>query len=212
MTSKDIWAALAVPFTDEVKTKPGPGTMTFSYVDARAVEQRLDDVLSPESWDFQVQPLPGNVAHGRLIIYAGERAITREDFGYAENDQEPLKAAASDALKRCAVQFGIGRHLYDDNRASRSQSNGASPRPAPPPTPPQRGSSAPTGETEWVCPDHGSNRVREGKRGGWYCATKMDDGSWCQRKPGDAVQPRPLPAEEPSEPPYVAADFDQLPF
>jgi hypothetical protein len=44
--------------------------------------------------------------------------VIREDAGYpnSERDEEPMKAAVSDALKRCAVLFGIGRHLYDDNK------------------------------------------------------------------------------------------------
>ena len=40
--------------------------------------------------------------------------MSREDVGLAqEGGVDNLKAAASDALKRCAVQFGIGRYLYD---------------------------------------------------------------------------------------------------
>jgi hypothetical protein len=93
--------------------------MTFSYVDARIVAQRLDDVLTPEGWDFQVVSMGDGVVHGRLVIYSGERAVTREDFGYpnGSDDDEPIKSAASDALKRCAVQVGVGRHLYTDNNA-----------------------------------------------------------------------------------------------
>ena len=43
--------------------------------------------------------------------------LCKADVGYpndADNDpeDEPLKAAYSDAFKRAAVQFGIGRWLY----------------------------------------------------------------------------------------------------
>lgn len=47
---------------------------------------------------------------GRLTVLG----VTREDIGEApEGSMAAYKAAASDAMKRCAVQFGIGRYLYD---------------------------------------------------------------------------------------------------
>jgi hypothetical protein len=103
----------------------------FSYVDARAVMQRLDDVVTPAGWEFTSSVVPGtDIVHGRLTV-AG---FVREDYGYpnSEKDEEPIKAASSDALKRCAVMFGIGRHLYQDNTAS----GGRSTPPGRPPTRP----------------------------------------------------------------------------
>lgn len=130
------WAKLAAPFdASEIKERPGRGGMTFSYVDARAVMQRLDDVLTPEGWDFQSSVIPGSdIVHGKLTIGGN----IREDYGYPNSDQddEPIKAASSDALKRCAVMYGIGRHLYDDNKShSRTSHTGngrgtSSPRPS----------------------------------------------------------------------------------
>lgn len=131
------WAKLAEHFpADEVKRRPGAATYDhkpscpgktcretrdetkhhqFDYVDARAVAQRLDDVLTPAGWEFTWTAIPGaDIVHGRLVI----DGIVREDAGYpnSERDEEPLKAAVSDALKRCAVLFGVGRHLYEDNK------------------------------------------------------------------------------------------------
>lgn len=132
MTERNVWAELAAPFPDsEVKQRPGRGNLTFSYVDARAVMQRLDDVLTPGGWDFTSSVIPGtDVVHGVLTI----GGVVREDYGYpnSDHDEEPIKAASSDALKRCGVMFGIGRHLYEDN-----QSGGrATPPPARPPARP----------------------------------------------------------------------------
>jgi hypothetical protein len=147
------WTKLAEPFPDdEVKQRPGAATWDhrdscqkrqcretkdpakhhqFSYVDARAVAQRLDDVLTPHGWQFTWTAIPGaDVVHGRLEI----EGSVREDAGYpnSDNDDEPLKAAVSDALKRCAVLFGIGRHLYEDNKtpAARRPVRAAPQRPA----------------------------------------------------------------------------------
>lgn len=143
-----IWERLAVPFPDEeVKQRPGAAKwehkascegarcpeirnpdahVQFSYVDARAVAQRLDDVLTPGGWQFTCATIPGDqVVKGRLEIFAPgvEGGVVREDHGYpnSERDEEPIKAATSDALKRCAVLFGIGRHLYEDNRPTTRQ-------------------------------------------------------------------------------------------
>ena len=156
------WAKLAEPFPDDdVKQRPGAATwdhkescqgnrcretrdaakhIQFSYVDARAVAQRLDDVVTPAGWTFTSSVLPGtDVVHGRLILSLGDGLVTaREDYGYpnSERDEEPIKAAASDALKRCAVLFGIGRHLYGDNKPARSSGAGRNPsRPAAAPRP-----------------------------------------------------------------------------
>jgi hypothetical protein len=93
--------------------------------------QRLDDVVTPAGWEFTSSVVPGtDIVHGRLTV-AG---FVREDYGYpnSEKDEEPIKAASSDALKRCAVMFGIGRHLYQDNTAS----GGRSTPPGRPPTRP----------------------------------------------------------------------------
>lgn len=120
------WAKLAAPFpASEIKERQGPGGRMLSYVDARVVAQRLDDVLTPEGWTFTWSHIPGEaIVHGRLEI----GGVIREDAGYpnSDRDEEPMKAAVSDALKRCAVLFGIGRHLYDDNAQ-----NGRRPAPRP---------------------------------------------------------------------------------
>jgi hypothetical protein len=135
-----MWGKLAEPFPDhEIKQRPGRGNMTFSYVDARAVMQRLDDVVTPAGWEFTSEVVADigsdmPVVKGRLTV-AG---FVREDYGYpnSDHDDEPIKAASSDALKRCAVMFGIGRHLYDDNRPA-SNGRAAPPPPARPSAPPR---------------------------------------------------------------------------
>ena len=141
------WPKLAEAFPpDEVKHRPGAARyahksscegarcretqdpekhIQFSYVDARAVAERLDTVLTPARWQF-FATAQGDIVHGRLAIEVDGNWIVREDHGYpnSERDEEPVKAATSDALKRCAVLFGVGRHLYDDN--SSGQKNGSS--------------------------------------------------------------------------------------
>jgi hypothetical protein len=94
--------------------------MTFTYADARAVAQRLDDVLGIEGWQFEVKVADGarNVVHGSLAVVIGGKTTIRQDFGYPNSaqDDEPLKSAASDALRRCAAQLGVGRSLYSPEK------------------------------------------------------------------------------------------------
>jgi hypothetical protein len=115
--TKEIAAALAAPFTGaDLKSRPGRGGMTFTYADARAVAQRLDDVLGLAGWQFEVKvaDAASKVVHGTLVAVIDGVTTVRQDFGYPNSaqDDEPYKSAASDALRRCAAQIGVGRSLY----------------------------------------------------------------------------------------------------
>jgi len=117
MNNNEIAIAIAAPFSkEEVKQRPGRGGKQFAYIDARAVARRITEVLGITGWSFETSIVDQarSVVHGRLIIKIGGETITREDYGYpnSDNDDEPLKSAASDALKRAAVQLGVGAHLY----------------------------------------------------------------------------------------------------
>lgn len=121
--SKKISEALLAPFDEkDLKHRPGRAGMTFTYADARAVAQRLDDVLGIENWQFEVKVAdPARaVVHGTLCVVIEGKTTIRQDFGYPNSvqDDEPLKSAASDALRRCAAQLGVGRSLYSPEKGS----------------------------------------------------------------------------------------------
>lgn len=90
----------------------------IAYITARDVMNRLDDVLGFTNWKSRMrETADGGVICG-IEIRVGDDWIIKEDIGYPNNpgsdqETEPLKAAASDALKRAGVQFGIGRFLYE---------------------------------------------------------------------------------------------------
>lgn len=115
-----IMESLARPFPDaKVKWKPavvqGNRALALAYIDARTVQDRLDEVLGPENWQSKfVRMENGAVACELSIRLAGEW-ITKSDVG-GESEQpdggDRVKAAYSDSLKRAAVQFGVGRFLY----------------------------------------------------------------------------------------------------
>jgi len=115
-----IAKALATPFAAKlIHFKPaavnGNRALAIAYVDARAIQERLDAVLGLDGWQDDYTCLPNGSVICTLRIRVGTEWITKQDVGSpsAQSDEgDRLKAAFSDALKRAAVKFGIGRYLY----------------------------------------------------------------------------------------------------
>ena len=94
--------------TNGDKTK----AMAVAYITSRAIMNRLDAVVGPENWRDNYMPGPsGGVMCGLSIRVNGEW-ITKYD-GADNSDIEAVKGGFSDAIKRAAVKWGIGRYLYD---------------------------------------------------------------------------------------------------
>lgn len=90
----------------------GPWVMVLCYVTNRAIMKRLDEVCGKAGWRNEYHDIPNNggVECGISIKVDGEW-ITKWDA--AENTQvEAVKGGRSGAMKRAAVQWGIGRYLY----------------------------------------------------------------------------------------------------
>ncbi len=93
--------------TNKEKTK----ALALAYITSRAVMDRLDSVFGPEGWQDQYQPGPqGGVMCGISIKLDGDW-ITKWD-GAGNTQVEAVKGGLSDAFKRAAVKWGIGRYLY----------------------------------------------------------------------------------------------------
>lgn len=90
----------------------GTAAMALCYIDARDVMRRLDEVCGPAGWSDSYT----ETAKGRLIctitIKCGDEWISKSD-GAGDTDVEGEKGAISDAFKRAAVKWGVGRYLYD---------------------------------------------------------------------------------------------------
>lgn len=85
----------------------------LAYVTNRAIMKRLDEVCGKAGWRNEYRDIPNNggVECGISIKVDGEW-ITKWDA--AENTQvEAVKGGRSGAMKRAAVQWGIGRYLYN---------------------------------------------------------------------------------------------------
>lgn len=117
-TPEEIRHALAEPFhPDQLEWRPGAtnrektSALALAYVTARAVMDRLDEVVGIDGWEDEYRPGPAGGVVCRLKVTINGFPITKEDA--ADNsDIESVKGGISDALKRAAVKFGIGRYLY----------------------------------------------------------------------------------------------------
>ena len=120
---RQIQAELAMPFAPEDlewrlqrADKDGKWGIAVPFVTNRAIQNRLDDVVGPENWYNDFKPWHG--VGGKeaqlcgISIRYGDGFITKWD-GAEDSDIEPIKGGLSDSMKRAAVQWGIGRVLYN---------------------------------------------------------------------------------------------------
>jgi hypothetical protein len=114
--------ALVRPFAPEqVKTRPGQGGKSLSYIETHAVIARLNEAADFD-WSFEVvkhEVLPDEViVLGKLTVDGitkmafGGSSVTRDNSGKEVSLADDLKAATSDAIKKAASLFGIGLELY----------------------------------------------------------------------------------------------------
>jgi hypothetical protein len=120
---KDIFTALQAPFQDmEIEWRPQSAVqrqgdhhlLVLPYVQGHAIQKRLDDVLGVY-WkdDYESITVQGKEAiRGYLSIKVGDEWITRTDAAEL-SDIESVKGGHTNAFKRVAVKFGIGRFLYN---------------------------------------------------------------------------------------------------
>lgn len=95
----------------------GASCLPAVYVDARDVMDRLNYVVGVGNWETEYKTIfEKDVVECRLTVqYPSGKRVTRCDVGDLSDQKEPgnkAKAAYSDALKRAAVQFGIGSYFY----------------------------------------------------------------------------------------------------
>jgi hypothetical protein len=112
------FAKLAAPFDpSEVLWRVGSMTkdkkraMALAYMDARVVMERLDSVCGPASWQCRYSHANGKTVCD-IAIKCGDEWVWKAD-GAGDSDIEAEKGALSDAFKRAAVRWGVGRYLYE---------------------------------------------------------------------------------------------------
>jgi len=106
-----------------IKERPGKGGKTFRYIEGGYVIARLNQIFSPIGWDFDV--VNQQVEEREVIVrcrlevkdFKTGFSIGKTRTGTKERVAgvplgDTIKAAETDALKKCASHFGIGLDVY----------------------------------------------------------------------------------------------------
>ena len=131
-----ILDTLTRPFDPaQIRQREGRGGKMLDYLETHSVITRLNEAFAG-AWSFEV--LSHELLEGEAVVHArlsaggqSKTAFGGSDIARHRETQKPvslsddLKAAASDALKKCATLYGIGLHLYD--KPQRPQQTGQRP-------------------------------------------------------------------------------------
>ena len=111
-----------LPFKWRVQSTNQYGCTCVAYIDARDVQDLLDDVCGQDGWQVKYEEHKGNLfASIGIKEYFDNQdkdsKTTLEDWVWksdcgTESQVEKQKGEASDAFKRAAVMWGVGRFLY----------------------------------------------------------------------------------------------------
>lgn len=119
-TAQEVFDELCRPFAAEeidwrIGSTNGDKTkgMALAYMDARAVMDRLDGVCGPDNWQCNYSAgVAGSIVCNLGIRMPSGEWVWKAD-GAGATDVEGEKGMLSDALKRAAVRWGVGRYLYE---------------------------------------------------------------------------------------------------
>jgi hypothetical protein len=125
-TAQDLFDALAAPFPPEyVKWRVGSTNQKWRkegqplqgsplcYIDARHAMDRLDSVCGPDGWQCNYTAGVSNSIVCNLGILMPNGIWLWKADGAGATDMEGEKGMLSDAFKRAAVRWGLGRYLYE---------------------------------------------------------------------------------------------------
>ena len=110
---------------NEIKYRPGSTfnwaekkyARMLAYVDARYVQDKLDEIVGIGNWENRYSRDEKGILFCTITITFERKdgvvgTISKTDCG-TESNVEQQKGEVSDAFKRCAVNFGIARDLYN---------------------------------------------------------------------------------------------------
>jgi len=107
-----------MPFKWRVQSTNQYACTCVAYIDARDVQDLLDEVVGASRWQTRYSEHKGNLfcEIGILVTQRHngdpvENWVWKSDCG-TESQVEKQKGEASDAFKRAAVMWGVGRFLY----------------------------------------------------------------------------------------------------
>ncbi len=86
-------------------------TIIVPYITNRCVQNRFDSAFGFDGWTCEFRETTNGFIC-RISLLKEFNRLFKED-GASKTKIEPDKGGISDSMKRCAVQFGLGRGLYD---------------------------------------------------------------------------------------------------
>ena len=117
----------------QIKQRDGNCGKKLDYIEGHCVIARLNAAFESE-WSFSILEhrileqtdevlVVGQLRAGNVVkTQFGSSRITRaRESGEPIGLSDDYKAAATDAIKKCASLLGVGLHLYTDNIHSRSE-------------------------------------------------------------------------------------------
>lgn len=132
LTTEQVQKFFTATPQNKIKTRPAKGGGQWSYVAGSYVTQVLNSLFG-FNWSFEVVTSMQEalatartgtvVVQGRLKVKIGDEWITKEQFGrkevaFKKGTSDPLdfgndmKAAATDAKKKCASELGLFADVY----------------------------------------------------------------------------------------------------
>ncbi len=119
--AKEIMAKLQAPFPpDQIEWRAqscgvsngAPWVMVLAYIQARAIQNRLDEVFGWNNWFDEYRQLGTDVLCKLTVNFDGQ--MVWKENGASNTDIEAFKGGISGAFKRVAASgYGIGRYFYN---------------------------------------------------------------------------------------------------
>ena len=103
----------------------GKGVL-IPYITARAIMDRLDEVVGKENWEDSYKDITVDGKAGcecTIAIHISDSWVKKSDAAGA-TQVEAIKGSRSASLRRAAVKWGIGRYLYEMGEVIVDLSNG----------------------------------------------------------------------------------------
>lgn len=126
--TNELMTALSAAFADsDISWRAGApnsdksSAVVLPHIDPRLVQARLDEAVGPEGWKVEFREVVAgaklvSVVCGLALRCDGEW-VTKEDAAHVSEavnvlNEFAIKGAYTEAFKRAAVMWGIGRYLY----------------------------------------------------------------------------------------------------
>ncbi len=121
MNDQELLAALQAPFyPEEIEWRlrsagieqGKPWVKIHAYITNRAIMNRLDHTVGPFNWRNEFIKWGDHTMLCGLSLRINREWLTKWD-GAAETELAAAKGGFSESMKRAAIQWGMGRYLYN---------------------------------------------------------------------------------------------------